>query len=323
MELSVTPRNMFTYTGSKGREYFNYSTQRVRVVEELSREQGELIEELHRRLAELCGEPGNTKFMGIGSGLQRKFGEVTMARNDPAGTVPEPESRRFMAAVRGVVDEFEQEGGGLDLHDTGTDIEIFPRTLSSGRASFDKGDGVQCLDQKLQLHVSEGPNIICGDTSSDVAMIVAALRLMCGDRMVEVWESRLQAEESERAGPLQGAPGGSDVCDAPLDELTQEKNELRAKEEADRRAAEERDEREAREVGSRLAVLFVISPEQHRLTPELAGRVRRWCQLGGAHCAIVPSPDVLIAALMRYANSVANATVTGLSQMEKSGFVAC
>ncbi|CAJ1409536.1 unnamed protein product [Effrenium voratum] len=44
--------------------------------------------------------PGNTKFLGLGSGLQRKFGEVTMARNDPAGTVPEPESRRFMAAVR-------------------------------------------------------------------------------------------------------------------------------------------------------------------------------------------------------------------------------
>eukprot|EP00913_Durusdinium_trenchii_P001613 g1494.t3 len=54
-----------------------------------------------------------------------------MARNDPAGTVPEPESRRFMAAVRRVKEELDPDGTGLDLHDTGTDMEIFPRVMGS------------------------------------------------------------------------------------------------------------------------------------------------------------------------------------------------
>merc|ERR1719230_186354 len=104
-------------------------TQRVLQAEELPQEQRELVEELHRRLLSLCIEPGNTKLLGIGSGLQRKFGEVTMARNDPANSVPEPESRRFMAAVRRVKEELDPDGTMLDLHDTGTDMEIFPRKV--------------------------------------------------------------------------------------------------------------------------------------------------------------------------------------------------
>merc|ERR1711920_66841 len=186
MELCVAPRGYFTYTGSKGREYFNTAMQRVLEAQELPSHQRELVEELHRRLLMLCGQPGNTKFLGIGSGLQRKFGEVTMARNDPDGTVADPESRRFMAAVRQIKEELDPDGTELDLHDTGTDMEIFPR-VTGGRASFDKGDGVECLNRKLHLHVKEGPNIVCGDTSSDVSMVTATLRLMCGEDIYTYW----------------------------------------------------------------------------------------------------------------------------------------
>merc|ERR1711972_302638 len=110
-------------------------TQRVIETEELPSKERETMEELYKRILTLCGEPGNSKFLGIGSGLQRKFGEVTMARNDPALTVPDPESRRFMTAVRKIKDEIVPEGVELDLHDTGTDMEIFPRSVS-GHASF-------------------------------------------------------------------------------------------------------------------------------------------------------------------------------------------
>jgi len=141
IELSVSPRGTFTYAGSKGREYFDHSAQRVVEAEELHEDHRDMVTELHRRLLMLCAQPGNTKFLGIGSGLQRKCGEVTMARNDPAGTVPEPESRRFMAAVRRVKEELDPDGTGLDLTDTTTDMEIFPRG-EAGRAYFDKGSGV-------------------------------------------------------------------------------------------------------------------------------------------------------------------------------------
>jgi len=303
MELCVAPRGVFTYTGSKGREYFNPTAQRVFGVEVLPKEQRELVEELHRRLLALCAQPGNTKFLGIGSGLQRKFGEVTMGRNDPAGTVPDQESRRFMAAVRRVKEELDPDGTALDVHDTGTDLEIFPRAFGS-RESFDKGSGVKCLDEKLQLNIAEGPNLICGDTSSDVPMIVAVLELMCGEHMIRTWQEVMNREEN----PDEPLP--DEVCNEAVAELTSEELEQRAKDEAERLARAAEEERIAQEAGSKIVVLFVVTPEQHEKTPTLSQKVRRWCELSGAHCAILPSCDVLVATLRNYANKVAGRRVT-------------
>lgn len=310
MELSVVPRGVFTYTGSKGREYFNHNTQRVLQAEELPQDQRELVDELHRRLLGLCLEPGNTKFLGIGSGLQRKFGEVTMARNDPATTVPEPESRRFMAAVRKLKEDLDPDGTELDLHDTGTDLEIFPRSV--GGRSFDKGSGVVCLDQKLHLHVDDGPNLVCGDTSSDLPMVVATLRLMCGDHMVETWQERIRREEEPPDHP-EALMRGSES------EFTDENEEDKGESEEDlakkARQAMEQEEAElrAREQSAKLAVLFVIPPgtsEEMKKRKSLAAKVRKWCEISGARCAILPSPDALVATLVHYANKVAGRKVT-------------
>ncbi|CAE7467439.1 tps-2 [Symbiodinium sp. CCMP2456] len=306
MELCVAPRGYFVYTGSKGREYYSDATQQLLEAEELPKEQRELVEELHRRILALCQQPGNTKFLGIGSGLQRKFGEVTMARNDPAGTVPEPESRRFMAAVRRVKEELDPDGTGLDLHDTGTDMEIFPRVMG-GRPSFDKGDGVQRLDQKLGLHMVEGPNIVCGDTGSDLPMVLAALRLMCGDKMVERWQERLRQEETEQTGEQEEEPDDGEMDEA-------------AKEEAERKAREEEEEeREARVSAGKLAVLFVASPESYSKSPKVADQVRKWCDLSGAHCALLPSPDVLVYTLAKFAEERSGSSVTTCHHGEPVG----
>lgn len=316
MELCVAPRGLITYTGSKGREYFSDATQQLLEAEELPKEQRELVEELHRRLLQLCQQPGNTKFLGIGSGLQRKFGEVTIARNDPAGTVPEPESRRFMAAVRRVKEELDPDGTCLDLHDTGTDMEIFPRVMG-GRASFDKGDGVMRLDQKLNLHVSEGPNIVCGDTTSDVPMVIAALRLMCGDKMVDIWQEKLRREDDPEAYLEEEELSVDDVKLAGLS-LEEEDERRRVREEAERKAREEEEEeREARAVAAKLAVLFVASPESYTKNSKAADKVTRWCEISGAHCAILPSPDVLVFALAKFAESVSGKTITAPSVPEK------
>lgn len=297
MELCVAPRGYFIYTGSKGREYYSDATQQLLEAEELPKEQRELVEELHRRILALCQQPGNTKFLGIGSGLQRKFGEVTMARNDPAGTVPEPESRRFMAAVRRVKEELDPDGTGLDLHDTGTDMEIFPRVMG-GRPSFDKGDGVQRLDQKLGLHLSEGPNIVCGDTTSDLPMVLAVLRLMCGDKVVDRWQARLRQDDATDE-PQEEDPSS----DAELDEA--------AKEEAERKAREEEEEeKEARKVASKLAVLFVITPDSYNKSRRVADQVLKWCELSGAQCSIIPAPDVLVYTLAKYAEEKTGTSVT-------------
>merc|ERR1719410_1631844 len=235
MELSVVPRGIFTFTGSKGREYFNNATQCLLEVEELPQKQRELRDELQRHLQALCTSPDNTKFLGIGSGLQRKFGEITLARNDRAGTVPEPESRRFMAAVKQVKQVVDPDGSELDMHDTGCDVEFYPRAW--GGQSFDKGSGLLCLDKKLQLRVADGPNLICGDAPSDIPLIVAALRLMCGDRMVDIWQERILREEDPEQ--THDDEDVERIEEEPVEKLSEQDLEQQRREEAERKADEE------------------------------------------------------------------------------------
>lgn len=355
MELSVNAPGVFTYTGSKGREYFDHTKQRVLESQHLPSAERELIEEMHRRLGVLCAQPFNAKFLGLGSGLQRKFGEVTMARNDPTSTVSEPESRRFMAAVRAVKDEIDPEDSALDIHDTGTDLEIFPRKVG-GRPAFTKGDGVQCLDRKLRLRVGLGPNLVCGDTGSDVPMIETALRLMAhelvpatpSDSAADLVQPKLGV--SAPGLPMPAFPSALDSsCDSrdvggapsgvssrhpsihpvapPLSLGPNAMGDLGSRQQTapvpptmphigggvlhgtpPGRLGERQCTQAVRPCGARLAVLFVVTPEQHTKDGgKLAARVQGMCAEHGAHCCILPSPDCLVAALGRYAQEVAEA----------------
>mmetsp|Transcript_100970 Transcript_100970/g.175301 ORF Transcript_100970/g.175301 Transcript_100970/m.175301 type:complete len:520 (-) Transcript_100970:279-1838(-) len=234
MELCTMPPGVAVYAGSKGREYFDSRAGQVLEVEPLPAKVRTLLQDVCDRLVLLCSKPENSKFLGLGSGLQHKFGELTIARNDPGGSVSAEESLRFKAEIQHVMSEIDPMGSELDMHDTGTDIEIFPK-LADGSPSFNKGNGVLGLNKQLGLGVAEGPNLVCGDTSSDVAMIEATLHLM-----------------------------------------------------GDARPA------------SNLSVLFIVTPEEHKRTPSLANKVSNLCRAAGAQCAILPSPDVLIAALAHY-----------------------
>ena len=40
---------------------------------------------------------------------------------------------------------------------------------------FDKGDGVSFLNSQLSLNMVNGPNLICGDTLSDIPMVQASM----------------------------------------------------------------------------------------------------------------------------------------------------
>jgi hypothetical protein len=233
LELCTLHPGTVKLAGSKGREYYDHTAEKVVELDPLPPVTETLLDRLHRDMVSLCGKPSNSVFLGIGSGLQRKFGEITIARNDPTGSVSELASRRFLEEVEQVINDIDPEGILLEKHDTGTDIEIFPR-LSDGRSSFSKGHGLLLLDSELDLRIAEGPNLICGDTPSDVPMIEEALNLMSQNSTAQ------------------------------------------------------------------LAVLFVISSEQHRRTPELAEKLRFLCRDNNAHCAILPSPDVLVAALAQY-----------------------
>jgi hypothetical protein len=111
----------------------------------------------------------------IGSGLQFKFGQTTVARQDIYGSVPETESEAFAGVIRELIGELDPDGLYFRTEDTGKDIEIILTVEgTSGLKDFDKGDGILFLDSELGLDLTGGENLICGDTSSDVPMVKAA-----------------------------------------------------------------------------------------------------------------------------------------------------
>lgn len=95
--------------------------------------------------------------------------------------------------------------------------------------------------------------------------------------------------------------------------LSEEEEERLAKEAAERKAEEEEEEKKALKAASRLAVIFVIAPDVQEDKPrKLAERVEKLCEKANVRCGIVPSPDVLVAALANYANEIAGRKVTDL-----------
>ena len=177
VDMSVNPEGIFVYAGSKGREYLDKRGARNQLpVEE---EKQKRLDALNARLAELVKDQKYELFSLIGSGLQFKFGQTTIARQDIYNSVPEQESEDFLNIVKTMVCENDPEGEYFRIEDTGKDIEIILTVQSTQKPyngkDFDKGDGVLFLNSRLGLHLEEGINLICGDTRSDIPMVQASM----------------------------------------------------------------------------------------------------------------------------------------------------
>jgi hypothetical protein len=187
-DVNCAPEEAFIYAGSKGREYCRHG--RSRGSKRLPWAQRVALRKLNGRLAAVLDRPEYRKFSLIGSGFQRKFGQTTIARQDIGLSVPPEESLRFLAAIEMLVADIDPRRGFFRIEDTGRDIEIMLTVGSSGEGGgvrdFDKGDGVRFLDRKLRLGIGTGPNLVCGDTMSDVPVVEACAGANGGTRVVFV-----------------------------------------------------------------------------------------------------------------------------------------
>jgi hypothetical protein len=179
LELSVAPESLFVYAGSKGREYRDRRGRRGRLPVEP--EQQALLSELATRLQRLLREPPYELHRLIGSGFQRKLGQLTVARQDIYGSIPPEQSARFLDAVTQLVRALDPAGRRLRIEDTGKDVEIM-LTVGGGQEAgaegaareFDKGEGLRFLDRELGLGLAHGRKLVCGDTASDLPMLRVA-----------------------------------------------------------------------------------------------------------------------------------------------------
>jgi hypothetical protein len=193
LDLSIDPHGAFIYGGSKGREYMDRSGKRGSYP--IGSLQQQKLDDLNEALTTLLQEDEYVQYSLIGSGLQFKFGQTTVARQDIYGTIPKSESEHFCKLISGIVHDVDPEGTFFRIEDTGKDIEIILTIERDDdyqvRSDFNKGDGVRFLNSDLDLNLTEGPNLICGDTLSDVAMVEASM-----DMTENTWTLFVTADES-------------------------------------------------------------------------------------------------------------------------------
>ena len=172
-DITVAPPWLFILAGSKGREYLDGKGRDGRLP--IEREKQKILDQLNQRLELLMQDPRYELFSLIGSGLQFKFGQTTVARQDIYGSIPTTESEAFMNVMEELIRDIDPQGEYFRTEDTGKDIEIILTVEGeSGLKDFDKGDGVSFLDGELDLGLARGGNLVCGDTSSDIPMVAAA-----------------------------------------------------------------------------------------------------------------------------------------------------
>ncbi len=169
-DISVSPDHSFIYAASKGREYLNNGQRNHFPIEPFKQEK---LTGLNKVLSDTVKRSEYQKFALIGSGLQYKFGQTTIARQDVNYSIPEKESEDFFRHIQGIVQSIDPQNKFFRIEDTGKDIEII-LTLEDAHGEtrdFDKGDGVSFLNEDIGLHIESGSNLICGDTPSDVPMV--------------------------------------------------------------------------------------------------------------------------------------------------------
>ena len=164
VKMSTMPKRSFVYAGSKGREYLTRLGKTRGMA--LDKKGKKVLDSVTRALKRTLAKPDNNKFFFIGSGFQKKFGQITIARQDVNDSVPRKESENFLTLVKEIVSENDPEGM-LSIEDTGLDIEII---LNHEHGAFTKGDGVDFLSRNMRLNLEDGNNLVCGDTSSDIPM---------------------------------------------------------------------------------------------------------------------------------------------------------
>ena len=176
-DISVNPENIFVYAGSKAREYLdkNGNIKQFPVKQEKQKK----LDEVNDKLTELVKQPEYEMFSLIGSGLQLKFGQTTIARQDISNSIPKQGSLKFFKIIENIVAEIDPDNKYFRIEDTGLDIEILltigGNDQSGKLRDFDKGDGINFLNTELNLNLSKGPNLICGDTNSDVPMVATSM----------------------------------------------------------------------------------------------------------------------------------------------------
>jgi len=174
IEISVQPKEDYILAGSKGRELINTNGKKFNYP--IKKHEQKKLNALNEKIEELLKKPKYSSFRYIGSGLQYKFGQTTLARQDKNKSIAEEDSQDLKFKIEEILETIDPEHKFFRLEDTGKDLEIMLTIKEKGsqEIDFNKGHGITFISETLKFNTKNKSILICGDTASDLPMLDAA-----------------------------------------------------------------------------------------------------------------------------------------------------
>lgn len=164
--VNIMPEKDMVLAGSRGRKFIYNGNKKSFYV---PWKEGKKLGKLHSRIKRLLRDEDYEKLVHVGSGIQEKFGGITVARQDRCRSVDKRISNNFLEEVKEIARSIDPKGEYFEIKDTGLDVQI---NLKWGLKLFDKGSGLGFILNSLNK--SLGKVLICGDSESDLSIVEKA-----------------------------------------------------------------------------------------------------------------------------------------------------
>ncbi|VDP61448.1 unnamed protein product [Heligmosomoides polygyrus] len=126
LNMSTMPEGYYAYGASAGREwYFNPAMQFKD--DSVSDADLILLNKAFDKVEDLLENPDFRNFTWIGSGLQKHYGHITIAKQDVNNSIPHRKSMLLFEEVNKIVNEVDPSGATLTIRENEYDIKIYTK----------------------------------------------------------------------------------------------------------------------------------------------------------------------------------------------------
>uniref|UniRef100_A0A7E4UZC4 alpha,alpha-trehalose-phosphate synthase (UDP-forming) n=1 Tax=Panagrellus redivivus TaxID=6233 RepID=A0A7E4UZC4_PANRE len=173
LDVSTIPEGYYFFGASAGREWFIDPSTKFKD-QSIPEADLELLDRVFLAISLLLEDPNLKHFAWVGSGLQKHYGHLTVAKQDANQSIKKTQSDEIVSKVHKIVKEIDPTGQTLSLKETETDMKIYLRERETGDI-FDKGQGILLLVDHIKCDLKVGTILVCGDSETDLPMLRVCL----------------------------------------------------------------------------------------------------------------------------------------------------
>ncbi|CAJ0922704.1 unnamed protein product, partial [Mesorhabditis belari] len=191
LNMITLPEGYYAYGASAGREWYINPALQFKD-DSLSDEDLNLLNQAFEKVEDLLAKPQFRNFTWIGSGLQKHYGHITIARQNQEKSMQKALGNMLFNEVSEIVNDVDPAGKNLVLKDGEFEMKIYAKTFDSENINgkiFNKGNGVRLLKKKLNLKLTIGNILVCGDSENDLPMLEVCLE-HAKEQVFTIWVTR-------------------------------------------------------------------------------------------------------------------------------------